>query len=96
MRGAVPEHAAVERLTVGRHHTLLRPRRVPAGGRRRRRRSGGGGRGGPGRARGALIVDDVGREPHALLAPASPRLRLRLRPARPPLCAAASKKTRAR
>jgi hypothetical protein len=86
VRGAVAEHAAVERLPVGRHHGVFGPRRVPTRGRRRRRR----GRGEPDRARRALIVDDVGREPHPPLALASPRLRLPPA-ARPPLCAAASK-----
>jgi hypothetical protein len=54
VRGAVVEHAAVERLPVGRHPLLRRGR--------------------PGRARGALIVDDVGREPHPLLGLATRRL----------------------
>lgn len=92
--GAVAEHAAVERLPVGRHHPLVRLRgRAPAGGggggRRRRR----GGRGVTGRARGALIVDDVGREPHPLLRLAAAAA---LRPAPSPslLCKLKKKKKR--
>lgn len=94
MGGAVAEHAAVERLPVGRHHPLVRLRgRAPAGGggggRRRRR----GGRGVTGRARGALIVDDVGREPHPLLRLAAAAA---LRPAPSPslLCKLKKKKKR--
>jgi hypothetical protein len=67
VRRAVAEQAAVERLPVGRHNPLLR--RGPAAGR-------------PGRARGALIVHDVGREPHPLLGFPPPRKRL---PPAPPL-----------